>query len=44
VPGNTPGAGNGVLSRAFIAILGPQSNAINANNTMWQFFMSHPLA
>jgi polyhydroxybutyrate depolymerase len=32
------------LSRAYTAVLGPQSNAINANNTMWQFFMSHPLA
>jgi polyhydroxybutyrate depolymerase len=32
------------LGRGYTAILGAQSNAINANNTMWQFFSSHPLA
>lgn len=31
------------LSRAYTGILGAQTNAINANNTMWQFFSSHPL-
>jgi polyhydroxybutyrate depolymerase len=31
------------LGRGYTAILGPQSNVINANNTMWQFFASHPL-
>ena len=32
------------LGRGYTAILGAQSNAINANNTMWQFFASHRLA
>jgi polyhydroxybutyrate depolymerase len=32
------------LGRAYTAILGAQSDAISANNTMWQFFSSHPLA
>ncbi len=32
------------LRPALTAILGAQSNAINANNAMWQFFLSHPIA
>jgi polyhydroxybutyrate depolymerase len=32
------------LGVGYTAVLGPQSNAINANNAMWQFFSSHPLA
>jgi polyhydroxybutyrate depolymerase len=32
------------LGRAYTDVLGAQSNAIDANNTMWQFFVSHPLA
>jgi hypothetical protein len=24
-------------------VLGPQSGAINADTTMWAFFMAHPL-
>jgi polyhydroxybutyrate depolymerase len=32
------------LGPGYIAVLGAQSNAINANNTMWQFFSAHPLA
>ena len=31
------------LGSGYTAILGAQSNAINANDTMWQFFSSHPL-
>jgi polyhydroxybutyrate depolymerase len=31
------------LGRAYTDILGAQSNAINADNTMWQFFSAHPL-
>jgi polyhydroxybutyrate depolymerase len=31
------------LSRRYTAILGAQSDAVNANNTMWKFFASHPL-
>lgn len=31
------------LGQGSTSILGAQSNAINANNTMWQFFSSHPL-
>ncbi len=31
------------LGKGYTAILGAQSNAINANNAMWQFFSSHPL-
>jgi hypothetical protein len=23
-------------------VLGPQSNAVNANPTMWAFFLAHP--
>jgi polyhydroxybutyrate depolymerase len=26
-----------------IAVLGPQSNAISANSSMWSFFLAHPL-
>ncbi len=32
------------LGRGYTAVLGAQSNAINANNAIWQFFSSHPLA
>jgi polyhydroxybutyrate depolymerase len=31
------------LGKGYTSILGAQSNAINANNAMWQFFSSHPL-
>ena len=31
------------LIRALTRVLGPQSNAIDANNTMWSFFEAHPL-
>lgn len=31
------------LGPGYTAVLGTQSNAINANNTIWQFFSSHPL-
>lgn len=30
------------LRRALTLVLGPQSNAIDANNTMWSFFEAHP--
>lgn len=36
-PGGPP------LPRAVTRVLGPQSNAVNANDVMWSFFSSHPL-
>jgi polyhydroxybutyrate depolymerase len=36
-PGGPP------LPRALTKLLGPQSNAISANNVMWAFFAAHPL-
>ena len=37
-PGGTP------LPRSLTRLLGPQSDAIVANNVMWAFFEAHPLA
>ena len=37
-PGGTP------LPRSLTRLLGPQSDAIVANNVMWAFFQAHPLA
>jgi polyhydroxybutyrate depolymerase len=31
------------LSSAVTGVLGPQTTAVNANATMWSFFMAHPL-
>jgi polyhydroxybutyrate depolymerase len=31
------------LKRRLTLVLGPQSNAIDANNTMWSFFKAHPM-
>ena len=31
------------LRRSVTRDLGPQSNAISANDVMWSFFMAHPL-
>jgi polyhydroxybutyrate depolymerase len=31
------------LPRAITKLLGPQTTAISANNTMWAFFLAHPL-
>jgi polyhydroxybutyrate depolymerase len=36
-PGSPP------LPSAITRVLGPQSSAINANATMWSFFVAHPL-
>jgi polyhydroxybutyrate depolymerase len=36
--------GGPTVPHALEAILGPQSNAINANAVMWAFFEAHPLA
>lgn len=36
-PGGPP------LPPSLTAILGPQSNAVDANETMWEFFAGHPL-
>jgi polyhydroxybutyrate depolymerase len=35
--------GGPVLPASYVAELGPQSNAINANAVMWAFFQAHPL-
>lgn len=35
--------GGPTLPRALTRVLGPQSTAIDANATMWQFFEAHPL-
>ena len=37
-PGGTP------LPRSLTRLLGPQSDAVVANNVMWAFFQAHPLA
>jgi polyhydroxybutyrate depolymerase len=37
-PGGTP------LPRALTRLLGPQSDAIDANDAMWAFFEAHPMA
>jgi poly(3-hydroxybutyrate) depolymerase len=29
---------------ALASVLGPQSNAIDANAVMWSFFQAHPLS
>jgi polyhydroxybutyrate depolymerase len=31
------------LGRRLTEVLGPQSNAVDANNTMWSFFEAHPM-
>ena len=31
------------VPRALRTVLGPQSNAIDANSTIWAFFEAHPL-
>jgi len=36
--------GGPLLPTAITRALGPQSNAINANQTIWAFFKAHPLA
>jgi polyhydroxybutyrate depolymerase len=36
--------GGPVLPAALISVLGPQSQAISANNLMWAFFEAHPLS
>ncbi len=35
--------GGPTLPRAVTKVLGPQSNAVDANDTMWAFFESHPM-
>jgi poly(3-hydroxybutyrate) depolymerase len=35
--------GGPTLPPALVTILGPQSNAIDANKTMWSFFQAHPM-
>jgi poly(3-hydroxybutyrate) depolymerase len=35
--------GGPLLRAADTSALGPQSQAIDANSTMWQFFEAHPL-
>ena len=35
--------GGPTLPRAVTRVLGPQSNAVDANATMWAFFESHPM-
>lgn len=32
-----------VMPRAWVRSLGPQSDAVNANEAMWAFFVAHPL-
>lgn len=36
--------GGPALPRAVTKVLGPQSNSVDANTTMWSFFSAHPLA
>jgi polyhydroxybutyrate depolymerase len=35
--------GGPTLPRTITSVLGPQSMAVNANSTMWAFFLAHPL-
>jgi polyhydroxybutyrate depolymerase len=35
--------GGSTLPPALTRILGPQSNAVDANAAMWKFFTAHPL-
>jgi poly(3-hydroxybutyrate) depolymerase len=39
VGGQYPPAGAAIIT----AVLGPQSDAVDANSTMWAFFQAHPL-
>jgi hypothetical protein len=32
------------MPAALVSELGPQSNAISADKTMWAFFQAHPLS
>jgi polyhydroxybutyrate depolymerase len=32
------------LAQALTRVLGPQSDAVNANNLMWAFFTAHPMS
>jgi polyhydroxybutyrate depolymerase len=36
--------GGPILPASLISVLGPQSQAISANDLMWAFFMAHPLS
>jgi polyhydroxybutyrate depolymerase len=36
--------GGPVVPSALTSVLGPQSNAVNANAVMWSFFQAHPLS
>ena len=36
-------AGGPTLPPALTTVLGPQTNAVNADSSIWRFFAAHPL-